>query len=56
MFRNSMLYRRWWYVKRRNLRRFRLMLRLMITAFIVYVAYVISQSNLPHLFIYFFSS
>gem|GEM_PF-663536 len=56
MFRNSILYRRWRYVKRRNLRRFRLLLRLAITALIISAAIIVSQSGLLHLITYFFSS
>ncbi len=35
MFRNSKLYRRWWYVKRRNINRIRLLLRLLIALLIM---------------------
>ena len=34
MFRNSNLYRRWWYVKRRNINRIRLLVRLLIAMLI----------------------
>lgn len=56
MFRNSILYRRWWYIKRRNLRCFRLMLRLAITALIIGIAILVSQSDMLRLLAYFFSS
>jgi hypothetical protein len=35
MFRNSNLYRRWWYVKRRNINRIRLLVRLLIAMLIM---------------------
>ncbi|HOQ07884.1 MAG TPA: hypothetical protein PLP87_08790 [Clostridiales bacterium] len=35
MFRNSKLYRRWWYVKRRNINRIRLLVRLLIAMLIM---------------------
>ncbi|HEX2944736.1 MAG TPA: hypothetical protein VHT96_02135 [Clostridia bacterium] len=56
MFRNSILYRRWWYIKRRNTRLIRLLLRLAITALITGLAVLVSQSDLFHLITYFFSS
>ncbi|HEY8349780.1 MAG TPA: hypothetical protein VIM13_08135 [Clostridia bacterium] len=35
MIRNSNLYRRWWYIKRRNINRIRLLLRLLIALLIM---------------------
>ncbi|MDI9499543.1 MAG: hypothetical protein WAP56_07810 [Acetivibrionales bacterium] len=35
MLRNTNLYRRWWYVKRRNINSIRLLLRLLITLLIM---------------------
>lgn len=35
VIRNSNLYRRWWYIKRRNINRIRLLLRLLIALLIM---------------------
>jgi len=45
MFRNCMLYRRWWYVKRRNIKKIRLILRLSLAAIIMWFVLMISQST-----------
>jgi hypothetical protein len=46
MFRNSNLYRRWWYTKRRNIKRIRMLLRLGITVLIMSVVYMLIQINI----------
>jgi hypothetical protein len=46
MLRNSILYRRWWYVKRRNIRRLRMLLRVAITAFITCIVLLITHINI----------
>jgi hypothetical protein len=46
VFRNSRLYRRWWYMKKRNIKRIRMLLRFAITVLIVCIFYLISQINI----------
>jgi hypothetical protein len=46
MFRSSNLYRRWWYMKKRNIKRIRMLLRLALTALIMVVVYLFTQINI----------
>jgi len=50
MFRNSRFYRRWWYIKRRNIRKLRLLLRLTLAALIMSLVFLVAQSNIRMLF------
>lgn len=49
MLRTSRLYRRWWYMKKRNIKRIRLLLRLVITALIICILYLFSQMGFTQL-------
>lgn len=51
MFRNSNLYRRWWYVKRRNINRIRMLLRLLITLLIMAVILLFARLDIPYCFL-----
>lgn len=46
MIRNSILYRRWWYVKRRNIKKIRLLLRLALAAIIMWLVLIFSQDGI----------
>ncbi|NLK86941.1 MAG: hypothetical protein GX279_05565 [Clostridiaceae bacterium] len=49
MFRNSRLYRRWWYMKKRNIKRIRMLLRFAITILIICIVYLFSQISIAEL-------
>ena len=49
MFRSSRLYRRWWYIKKRNINRIRMLLRLAITVLIISIVYLFTQLNIIEL-------
>jgi len=42
MFRGSMLYRRWWYVKKRNIKRIHFMLRLVMAAVLIRLVFYVT--------------
>ncbi|MEN6315629.1 MAG: hypothetical protein ABFD25_15450 [Clostridiaceae bacterium] len=56
MFKNCILYRRWWYVKRRNIKKIRLLLRLALAAIIMWLVLMASQSSVIALFSSYLSS
>jgi len=49
MFRKSMIYRRWWYIKKRNIRKIRLLLRFTIVAVIMCLVAIFVQCNILQL-------
>ena len=46
MIRNSILYRRWWYVRKRNIKKIRLLLRLTLAAMIIGLVVFLEQNNI----------
>lgn len=49
MLRGSKLYRRWWYIKKRNIRKLRMLLRLALTALIMCIVLLVTQINILEL-------
>ena len=46
MFRNSILYRRLWYVRKRNIKKIHLLLRLVLAAAIMWAVFMFSQHDI----------
>ncbi len=42
MFRSSMFYRRWWYVKKRNIKKIHFMLRLALAAILIRLVFYVT--------------
>ncbi|MGI6668689.1 MAG: hypothetical protein ACOX4M_04490 [Acetivibrionales bacterium] len=49
MFKSSLLYRRWWYIKKRNIKRIRMLLRLSMAACLTYLAVVLMNLDIMKL-------
>ncbi|NLV36340.1 MAG: hypothetical protein GXY17_06670 [Clostridiaceae bacterium] len=46
MFRKSRIYRRWWYVKKRNTRQIRLLLRFAIATLVISLTAIVLQLDI----------